>query len=192
MKRQILISPYLMMGLALSAAAQGVPAKVAVIHIQNAIVSTRDGQKAAADLQARYDPKRKEIEKRQQEIAGLQDRLKRGSNTMSDEAKQALMTEIDQKNRSLNRAAEDAQDDFEQDQNRLLQELGQRMMVVIQKYAQDNGFALVIDISSPQTPVLWAATAIDITDEIVGLYDKNTAPPAAAPAKPAAAPPAKK
>jgi len=186
--RQILISPFLMMGLALSAVAQGVPAKVAVIHIQNAIVSTRDGQKAATDLQARYDPKRKEIEQKQQEINALQEKLKRGSNTMSEEAKQSLMTEIDQKTRSLNRVAEDAQADFEQDQNRLLQDLGQRMMVVIQKYAQDNGFALVIDISSPQTPVLWAATAIDITDEIVGLYDKNTAPPAA----PAAAPPAKK
>ena len=188
MNRQILISPFLMMGLALSAVAQGVPAKVAVIHIQNAIVSTRDGQKAATDLQARYDPKRKEIEQKQQEVNALQEKLKRGSNTMSEEAKQSLMTEIDQKTRSLNRVAEDAQADFEQDQNRLLQDLGQRMMVVIQKYAQDNGFALVIDISSPQTPVLWAATAIDITDEIVGLYDKNTAPPAA----PAAAPPAKK
>jgi len=88
----------------------------------------------------------------------------------------------------LNRDTEDAQADFEQDQNRILQELGQRMMVVIGKYARDNGYALILDVSSPQTPVLYAANGIDITSDIVALYDKNT-PTDATPPKPAAAPP---
>ncbi len=61
-------------------------------------------------------------------------------------------------------------------------------MAVIDKYATDNGFAIIIDVSSQQSPVLYAATSIDITREVVGLYDKN-APGAAAPAAPA---PAKK
>ncbi|OYW09810.1 MAG: hypothetical protein B7X34_05940, partial [Acidobacteriia bacterium 12-62-4] len=55
----------------------------------------------------------------------------------------------------------------------------------------DNGFAIIIDVSSQQSPVLYAATSIDITREVVGLYDKN-APGAAAPAAPAAPAPAKK
>jgi outer membrane protein len=57
-------------------------------------------------------------------------------------------------------------------------------MAVIDKYATDNGFAIIIDVSSQQSPVLYAATSIDITREVVGLYDKNApgAAPAAAPA----------
>ncbi len=182
MKKLIVSQTFLVMGLALAAGAQTAPNKVGVIHIQNAIVSTRDGQKASADLSARYEPKRKEIEQKQNEINGLQDQLKRGSNTLSEEAKQSLMRDVDQRTRSFNRVTEDAQSDFEQDRNRLLQELGQRLMIVIQKYAQDNGYSLIIDISAPETPVLWAATAIDITNDIVGLYDKNAPPPAQAPA----------
>jgi outer membrane protein len=51
------------------------------------------------------------------------------------------------------------------------------MMVVIDKYANDNGFALILDVSNPQTPVLYASNTIDITSEIVGLYDKGAALP---------------
>ena len=63
------------------------------------------------------------------------------------------------------------------------------MMVVIDKYARDNGYTLILDVSSPQTPVLYASNTIDITKDIIELYDKASASaPAPAPAKPAAAP----
>jgi outer membrane protein len=66
-------------------------------------------------------------------------------------------------------------------------ELFSRIQVVLDKYAKDNGYALVLDISSPQTPVMYASNAIDITREIIELYDKNA--PSAAPAPAAAARP---
>jgi hypothetical protein len=67
------------------------------------------------------------------------------------------------------------------------------MMQVIDKYAQSNGYSIVLDVSNPNTPVLYASNTIDITKEVIDMYDKTigTAPAAAAPAKPAPlAPPA--
>jgi outer membrane protein len=69
-------------------------------------------------------------------------------------------------------------------------------MAVLEKFATANGYALVLDVSNPQTPVLWAASAIDITSDIVKLYDQAnpgtgagaTAPAGAAPAARPAAP----
>ncbi|MCS7314008.1 MAG: OmpH family outer membrane protein [Bryobacterales bacterium] len=174
-------------GLAAVLEAQQPPTKVGIIHIQQAIISTKDGQKAAAELQERFDPKRKELEKKQSEIQALQEQLRRGANTLSEEARQKLMREIDNKTRALNRETEDAQAEFDQEQQKILQELGGRLMQVIDKYARDNGFALILDVSSPQTPVLYAANSIDITQAIVELYDKNS-PSAAAPATPSAKP----
>lgn len=195
MHREVMSMGICLLAAALASNAQSptqspAPTKVGIINIQQAILSTRDGQKAADELQQRYEPKRKELEQKQNEINALRDQLSKGSNTMSEEARQALIRQIDQKTRALNRDTEDAQADFEQDQNRILQELGQRMMVVIGKYARDNGYALILDVSSPQTPVLYAANGIDITSDIVALYDKNT-PTDAAPPKPAAAAPPK-
>ncbi|MFN7926098.1 MAG: OmpH family outer membrane protein [Bryobacteraceae bacterium] len=177
------------------------PTKIAVIYVQNALASTKDGQKAAAELQAKVDPKRKALEAKQGEIAALQNELNKGSNTMAEAKRLSLTREIDARQKSLQRETEDASAEVEQEQNKVLGELYQRLSVVIGKYASDNGFAVVLDVSSQQTPVIWAANGIDITKEVVALYDKN-APAAMAPAAPATpmakpaaspmAPPAKK
>ena len=101
------------------------------------------------------------------------------------------MRDIDSGNKSLQRETEDAQADLDQEQGKIMQELGNKVMAVIEKYATQNGFALVLDVSNPQTPVLWAASAIDITNDIVKLYDQaNPGTGASTPAtKPAGAAP---
>lgn len=190
----------ILVGLAVSPAlAQN---KVGTINIQQAIVSTKDGQKAAAELQTRFEPRRKEIERGTAAVQALQDQYKKLGTVGSDEAKRKLQGEIEMKSKSLQRDSEDAQAEFDQEQQKVLNELGGRIMQVINKYATDNSFSMILDISSPQTPVIWASNTLDITNEIIKMYDANApstmapltktaAPPAAAPA-PKTAPPAKK
>ena len=196
MKKNFVVFPALVLGLAALAHAQAVPTKVAIIHVQNAILSTKDGQKAAADLQGTFAPKKADLDKKQQDIAALQDQLKKGQATMSEDAKTKLMRDIDSGTTRLNRETQDAQADLDEAQGKLMQELGNKMMAVVEKYATQNGFALVLDVSNPQTPVLWAASAVDITNDIVKLYDQAYPPgsPGPSAAKPSApkpsAPPA--
>lgn len=166
--------------------AQQPPVKIAVIDIQQALVSTKEGQKAASDLQARVEPKRKELEGKQSEVAALQKELASGSATMPEAKRIALQRDIDAKTKSLQRLSQDAQDELQQEQNKVLNELGQKMLVVVDKYARDNGFAVVLDLGSQQSAVLWAAPSVNITEAVVEMYDKNS--PAAAATKPAAAP----
>jgi outer membrane protein len=177
--------PSLALGLALSVAAQST-GKVGVINIQSAIVSTKDGQKAASDIQTRFGPKKTELDKRQADISQLQDQLNRGQNTLGEEARQNLIRQIDQKTKSLNRDTEDARAELDQDEQKIMGELGGRITAVIDKYAKDNGYTLILDVSNPQTPVLYASNTIDITKDIIDLYDKNTS--AAGSAVPVATP----
>jgi outer membrane protein len=182
-----------MAGMAGAQAPAAAPNKVAVIQIQAALVSTKEGQKAAAELETKMGPRKKELDGKQAELKDLQDKLQRGGNTLSDTAKEDLTRNIDQKTKSFNRQVEDAQAELEAEQQKLLQQLGQKMMQVIDKYAQSNGYSIVLDVSNPNTPVLYASNTIDITKEVIDMYDKTigTAPAAAAPAKPAPlAPPA--
>ena len=172
MTRQILLLPALALG-AIVAFAQTAPTKVGVINIQSALVTTKDGQKAAQDLEQKRSPKTKELERKQGEIRTLQDSLNRGGNAMAEAAKEELKRNIDAKTKSFNRELEDSQAEWDQEQQKILQDLGQRMMVVIDKYAKDNSFSLVLDVSNPNTPVLYASSTIDITKEIIDLYDKN-------------------
>src|SRR5258707_2234390 len=123
------------MALAFGALAQA-QNKVGVISIQNAIVSTKDGQKAAGELETKAAPKPKVMESKQGEINSLKDQLQKGTSVLSESAKQNLYRDIDSKTKSLNREMEDAEAEFQQDQQKVLQDLGQRMMAIIDKYAK--------------------------------------------------------
>lgn len=180
MKSKLFAWPALL--LAVTFAAQAQTGKIAVINIQGAIIGTKDGQKAAAELNAKTEPKKKELEQKQNEINGLQDQFNKGQNTLSESAKNDIYKNIELKKKNLQRDVEDAQAELEQDQQKILQQLGQKMMAVIEKYARDNGYTMVVDVSNPQTPVLYASPTIDITKEIVELYDKSNATSASAPA----------
>ncbi len=179
-----------MLALASASAMAQAPSKIGVINIQSAIVSTKDGQKAASELEGKALPKRKAMEAKQNEINNLKDQLQKGQNALSDQAKQELVRNIDYKTKSFNRDMEDAQAEWDGEQQKVLQDLGGKMMAVIDKFAKDNGYVLIVDVSSPQTPVLFASNTIDITKEIIELYDKNTTSPASTSAAPKPAAPA--
>ena len=66
MKSKVFLWPVLALAVTLTAQAQ--QGKFAVINIQGAIISTKDGQKAAAELNAKTAPKKKELEQKQNEI----------------------------------------------------------------------------------------------------------------------------
>lgn len=195
MNRTMFWLPALLAGATLTLPAQAPPTKIAIIHLQNAIIGTKDGQKAAKELETKFMPKRKEIEGRQGEIQALQAQLRASSNTASEEQKNKLMRDIDTKQKALQRDGEDASAELDQEQQKLFQDIGGKVMAVIDKYASDNGFAVVIDVSAQASPILYASTSVDITRQVVEMFDKNApagaapVPAAPAPVKPKPAPP---
>ena len=162
--------------------------KIAIINMQDALMRTQEGQELMRELQKKYGPTRQRLESQRQELQSLRDQLSRGANTMSDEARRKLTREIQSKERSMQRDAEDAQQEFTETQQKASGAMGQKLIAVIDKHAKANGFSIVFDISAPQSPVLFALNEILITNDIIALYDQAN-PVADAPAAPAAAPP---
>jgi outer membrane protein len=157
-------------------AAAAAPTKIGIIHIQNAILGTQDGQKALKALEVRAAPKRKDLETRQQEIVALQEQLNKSSNVGGEEAKQKLMRDIDEKKKKFSRDVDDAQADFDQENQKVLNEIGGKVIAVLDRYAAEHGYAVVLDVSNQQTsPVMFAANSVDVTREIVAIYDKTAA-----------------
>ena len=144
-------------------------AKVGLINMSAAIGSTGEGKKAIADLQKKYQPRQQELERLQQEIQSIQDQLSKQSATLSDEEQRRLSRDLEDKQKLLKRSTDDAQADITADRDEAIRRIGQKMVRIISDYAQQNGFALVID--GAQVPVYYAAKDIDITAEIVKRYD---------------------
>jgi outer membrane protein len=146
-----------------------VPGKVGVISLQEAIATTAEGKKAFEELQQKYEPRRQDLQRQQQEINALQDQLQRGAVTLSDEERLRLSRQLDDKQKIFKRATEDANADFQADNQDTYRRLARKMVSLISEYAKQNGFALVIDQS--QIPVYYVANEIDLTDEMIKRYD---------------------
>jgi outer membrane protein len=173
-----------------------VPTKIAVINLSEAMARTKEGQRVAAEINNKFGPKKADFDKKQQDIEQLSDKLTKGRATMSEDAQKSLAAEIQKKNTDLKRFGEDSQAEMDTDEAKATQELQGKMFPLLQNYAIQNNFALVVDVGQ-QSPVLWYASATNITDVMVALYDQAhpvaTAAPAAAPkTTPPPAPPAKK
>ena len=106
----------------------------------------------------------------------MQDELNKGANTLSDAAKNPLFASIAAKGKTYQREAEDAQADLEADEQKILQQLGQKILAVVQRYAHDNSCTMVVDVGAGTSPVLYVSASIDITQEIVEQYDRSAAP----------------
>ena len=172
----------LLLAVAASAQSNG---KVGVINLQAVIAGCKDGQKASNDLQQRFGPKKADLEKRQADVQQLQEKL--GKATTDDE-RGRLSREIDQKTKSINRDMEDARAEIDQEEQKIVNELGGKIVALSEKYAKGHGYTWIMDVSGQQTPVIYFAEAINITKDIIDLYDKGDIPaakPVVPPAKPA-------
>jgi outer membrane protein len=155
---------------ALLAQSSGTSGKIGLVNIQEAILSTAEGKKAMTDLQKKYQPRQQEVQKLQQDIQAITDQLQKQAATLSDEEQRRLNRDLEEKQKVLKRTTEDAQADFTSDRDDMFRRIGQKMVKQIDDYARQNGFSLII--GSDQVPIYYAAKEIDLTDEIVRLYDQ--------------------
>ncbi|MFQ5926815.1 MAG: OmpH family outer membrane protein [Terriglobia bacterium] len=167
--------------------------KVGVLDIQNAVGRTQEGQKAMEELQAQFAPRNAELQKLAQEIQELENQLRRQERTLSDDARVRLIRQLDQKRRTAQRLQEDLQTDFQIAQSDFIGKILTKMQKVIDQYARQNGFGVIINSSANPTPVIYRASALDVTDDIIRLYDQlypttTKAPAPGSQAKPPAKP----
>jgi outer membrane protein len=157
--------------------------KVATISMQDAIAASNEGQRDFEALAKKFEPRRIELQKLNTEIEDLKKQNTNQGDKMSPEAHEALLKSIETKTKTLQRSAEDAQNEFQQQQNEVAQRIMQKLAPVLTKYVADNGYGLLIDQSSPwpQGPIVLSGPAFDITKPVVDAY--NTASGVPAPAK---------
>jgi outer membrane protein len=189
-KFRILSGALVLAAMGFGPAAQAQALKVGVVDMQAALLKTKDGQKAADELKAKFGPKEDELNKRGQALAAKQDEYRKASAAMNDESKAAADRDIQAMTKNLQRDADDAKADFQSEEQRLLGGLLDKMHAILDKYGADNQFTLIVDTSVQPNNLVWASEATIITDKLVELYDKSSTPaPAPAAAKPPAARP---
>ena len=171
-------------GAASSAPATPALTKIGIVNINEAIISSNEGQKESEALQQKFSPKQAELKNMNDDVENLKKQFQAQSDKLSEEEKATRAKQIEVKQKSFQRNYEDFQNEAQQAEGEVLNRIGQKMMAVLDKYAKANGYAAVLDVSSTQT-VLWANQGNVITKELVSAYNAEYpagGPPAAKPA----------
>jgi len=185
-----------------SAAAAAAPikatgTKVGTINIEQAIFASNEGQRDFQQLSKKFEPKQNELKGAADEIDSLKKQLNAQQDKLNEEARDKLVKQIESKQKSFDRASQDAQEDFQGQQGEIGNKILTKMAPLIVKYATDNGYGMILDTSQqwPRGPVIWYGPSVDITQAVVEAYNTQSGVPtpptsAAKPGSPGTKPPA--
>ena len=171
---------------------QAIPAKIALIAFEQGVFATNEGQKAVADIQKKYEPRKSQIDGLSTEVDTLKKQLQSAPATLSDEERATRLKTIDTKEKQLTRDAEDAQNAYNADLQDAYGKIAQKFSAAVKNYVSQNGFTILLDVSNQQTSnVMWINpnTNIDVTQAVVSAYNASSGIAAPPPSAPSAARP---
>ncbi len=135
-------------------------------------MTTSEGKQASAELQSQYAPRQTELENLNKQIADLRQRLSAGQSTLSQEEQARLTRQGEIWARQLQRKQDEYQEDVNASQGDVIDKIGRKMIDVLDRYARENGYVAILDSSAQNTPILYASNQIDVTQDIIRLYDQ--------------------
>ncbi len=181
-----------------SNASQGASAnagKIGIVRMQYAIVNTAAGKQASAEINSQFAPKRVEMDGVKKNIDDINKQLSTAGSMLSEDEQAKKERQLKVLQDKYQRLVEEIQEEGNAAEADAVELIGKRMMDVVSRYSKENGYSVVIDGSNQQAmTVLYAATQVDITDDVINLYDKQypvkaAAAPAPAPKQPGQTPP---
>ncbi len=168
--------------------------KIAIVDIRAALLSTSEGKQMAAEIQSQFAAKQADLENTRKQLEDIKTQLEQRARTRSDEERARLERQGTRTQATLQRKQDEYQAEFNDAQQDAIEKLGRKMGEVISRFARENGYMMVMDA---QVCNIYCSNQLDITQEIIRLYDQAypvkgaaAAPgtPRPAPSRPAAQP----
>ena len=150
--------------------------KVGAINIEGAIFGSNEGRRDIEALSKKFEPKQTELKNQNDELESLKKQLSTQQDKLNEDALGNLKKQIESKQKVFDRSMQDAQEEFGTQQQEIANRILSKMAPMIVKYAQENGFGMIIDTSKPwpQSPILMAGEGVDITKPVVDIYNAQS------------------
>jgi outer membrane protein len=161
--------------------------KVATITFNTAVLSTADAHRAFDGLKTQFAPRQAQLQTLSNEVDSLQKDLQTNGQTLSESARATRERTLNEKQRQLQRQADDLKSDSTSESQQIYSRLAQKLYAFLQTYVPKHGYTMVVERGSDSNPIVWYADkSLDITSDVIKAYDAQAGAPAAAATKPPA------
>ena len=148
-------------------------ARVAFVDFQRIANESIEGKAAAEKVQALNQQKVQELNVKQKELAGAQQKLQQGLTVLSVEARARLQKEIERIQVDIERFTQDAQTEVQELQQELMIGFQRNVLPIIAQVGIDKGLHVVF---SAEAGIVWAAGGLDVTAEVITRFDAAPQP----------------
>ncbi len=166
--------------------------KIGVINVERLVQESALGKEAFNRVKRLNDVKKDEGDKLQKELRDLEQKLADQGSALADDKREQLQKSYQEKAIAFKRFQDDATRELETAQKKELADLERRVFPVINQVGKDKGFTLIFN--KFQSGLVYADEQIDLTDDVLKVFNTTVAVPSAKPADsnaakaPAAAP----
>lgn len=141
--------------------------KVGVIDAQSVLAQSTAGKEVQAQVKAYYDKQHQWAQDQQAKLQKEQNDLQKNQGVMGADAVKKQQAQLQQDYQAYQQEYQKRQQEFQQYQQSRLQPLQASLYDVVQKYAKQNGYDLVLDKGA----VVYNDDALDITDAVLKAFN---------------------
>ncbi len=161
-----------------AAQAQAAGLRIAVVNYSQLLQESPQAQAAVSRLRAEFAPKQHSLQAEATQLKSREDTLKKNEATMTQDQRDAAEVDLREQYQDLARKQTEIQDDVNTRRNELMSELQKTLQQVVQNYAKQQRYDLVL-----ADGFIYADQALDITPAILSAL-KSQAGARRAPARP--------
>jgi outer membrane protein len=157
-----------------------VGAKIGFVSSYDVLYNTDEGKQALDKLNRLMQEKQQAFDSKKANLDKLQLDFQAKQGSLNAETRNEMARTIEEQQKELTRFQEDAQAEITRKRDEYLGVISDKAQKIIADYAEKNSFGAIF-LRDPQF-VAFIAPAMDVTQEIIKLYNQQHAAPAAAPA----------
>jgi len=143
--------------------------KIGIVDTQKVLQTSKAAEQARASLLADLKEKRALFQKKQEEVKMLEKEIRLESSGLSPEALRGKRERLAQELKDLKRLKEDLEEQIRRKNLELTKKILQEVRDIIVDYQKKKKYTLILE----KKTVITADDSIDITDQIIKLYDQR-------------------
>jgi Skp family chaperone for outer membrane proteins len=153
--------------------------KIAFVNTTGVLQGTGEGRRELTSLEEFINERQRSLETERVELEELRRQFDSQVRMLNPDTASEMRRTVTEKERRVQRSQEDTELDINRRRNELLARMSEKIQTVIAEYAQQNGFGAVF-METPALP--YYSPTLDITDDIIRVYDQKHPVPGAPPA----------
>jgi outer membrane protein len=145
--------------------------KVGIVDIQKVITTIKAGKNVMKSLEKSFNQKKKKIEKEDKALRKIGEDLQKKSSLMSKSALQKKDKELRGRIQALQQMKLKANKEIQKLEAELKKPILDKLKPIIDEISKKNDVSFTVERSA--SPVIYAKSEVDLTAEIIKLYDKK-------------------